>query len=240
MNKTLFAVMVSLAAILLGLILPMSVANIKDNERDSSVESFESTTGGTEIMTELSLADKLRIASDNYTGYVGIEKGNRMTEEEVIDSVVDFSELFEGLIGEMEGIYEIAELSLQLATENDGAGDSFVCWYVLLPFEKCSVGFTVDDGTGLVLKLAIASFEEMEMPDIDEMEKDISSAAKTLAVYYDLDFAALYYPSDGEQCVWNIIYEYGDEGIRICISFSDYGVVINDAYRENDAQIIVN
>ena len=240
MNKTLFAVIVSLAAILLGLILPMSVANVKDNERDSLVESFESTTGGTDIRTELSLADKLRIASDNYTGYVGIEKGNRMSESEVIESVVDFSTIFEGLIGEMDDIHEIVQLSLQLATENDGAGDSFVCWYVLLPFEKCSVGLTVDDGTGLVLKLAIAAFEKMEMPDIEELEREVSSVAKTLAVYYDLDFALMDRSSAGEQYVWNMIYEYGDEGIRICISFSDYGVVINDAYREDDAMIIVN
>lgn len=113
----------------------------------------------------------------------------------------------------------------------------------LIKLSLGKVGYTcfcAYDGTGLVLKLAIAAFEKMEMPDIEELEREVSSVAKTLAVYYDLDFALMDQSSAGEQYVWNMIYEYGDEGIRIRISFSDYGVVINDAYREDDAMIIVN
>lgn len=244
--KKVIAVILALVAIALGLFLPMAVSNYKDKELNSNVENIEDISEQIETAKakELSIVDKLRIIAGSYTEYVGIDRGNNMTSEQAIQEVTDFSLLFNNFMftdEELKEIAETAEASVLLATDSKGAGESFVCWYVLITLDDSVVGFYVDDETGLVLQIAVATNEQIEIPDIEYAAQEIYQIARGLAGYYKLSFIGIDYPSDDNPNEWIMNYETEGEYCEIVFSFNNYGFTIND-FNDNssdDAEISI-
>lgn len=233
MRKAVIAIALCVIAIAIGLGLPKIVANSKDDNLNTKVLSLNKIEGNVsqDTDTDLSLIDKIKIIGSSDTSYVGIEYGKYLSEKDVIASAEEFAGV---LNGAYINVYEIPEIdnnctvTASVATENYGAGRSFICWNVSVTLGEDILGFDIDDETGKVLKFTRVLQEPISI-DVSEGVADcVAFVGNQLAKYYGFSFNGLDYPTDERIGVWRIRYTCNDERAVVALVYSNYGWVINE------------
>lgn len=244
MKKTVIAVVLCAIAIIIGLSLPKIVANSKDEELNGTVMNLNEIEDRTDQTANagLSISDKIKIISSPDTSYVVIEYGKYRNEKDVMASVIEFSDMFNGIYVSDEEINEIDDnctVSASVISENYGEGRSFICWNVTVTLGKDIITFAVDDETGKVLKFTKAVTEKVAVYTDNEAAECVMLIASRLAEYYGFTVDGFDYTIDDDCVIWRIRYDCGDVEADVLLDYNNYGWVINEMPHD-DAEISIN